>query len=97
VRRARAARRLPEPVDPADLADLPVELEAPAFDPELVAALEGALDGVPPASQLVLRMHYLDGLTHVEVAEALDLSVGTVKSRLGYGLAWLRKTVPRAG
>jgi RNA polymerase sigma factor (sigma-70 family) len=46
-----------------------------------------------PASQVVLRMHYLDGLTHVEIAEALEVAVGTVKSRLSYGLAALRREI----
>ena len=46
---------------------------------------------------MVLRMHYLDGLTYVEVAEALEISVGTVKSRMAYGLAALRKTVKLSG
>lgn len=38
-----------------------------------------------------MQMHYLDGLTLVEIAEALDVSLGTVKSRLAYGLSVLRK------
>jgi RNA polymerase sigma-70 factor (ECF subfamily) len=50
------------------------------------------LDNVSPASRIVMQMHYLDGLTLVEIAEALDVSLGTVKSRLAYGLSVLRKT-----
>jgi DNA-directed RNA polymerase specialized sigma24 family protein len=47
-------------------------------------------------------MHYLDRLTHFEIAEALELAVGTVKSRLVYGLARLRlelasREIPRLG
>jgi DNA-directed RNA polymerase specialized sigma24 family protein len=30
-------------------------------------------------------------MTYVEIAEALEISVGTVKSRLAYGLQALRK------
>jgi DNA-directed RNA polymerase specialized sigma24 family protein len=36
-------------------------------------------------------MHYLDGLTHEEISEALEIAIGTVKSRLSYGLAALRR------
>jgi hypothetical protein len=32
-----------------------------------------------------------------EIAEALEISVGTVKSRLAYGLAALRKTLTQPG
>lgn len=60
------------------------------FERELVAALPSLIDSLSPASQIVLRMHYLDGLTHLEIAEALELALGTVKSRLAYGLARLR-------
>jgi len=70
------------------------EADSP-FDQELVAAMSAAVDALPPASQIVLRMHYLDGLALIEVAEALGISIGTVKSRLAYGLAALRKTVKR--
>lgn len=38
----------------------------------------------------VIRMHYLEGLTHLEIAEALELALGTVKSRLAYGVTKLR-------
>ena len=97
VRQARHARRLPQAVDPDDLANVPVDEPATRFDPEEIAQLSDAVAGLPPASQLVVRMHYLDGLTQLEVAEALEISVGTVKSRISYGLATLRKVISPAG
>ena len=93
VRQARRARRQPQGIDADDLAAFPTEEPDVRFDPELLAALPGALDELSPASRLVLRMHYLEELSYVEVAEALEISIGTVKSRLAYGLAALRKLV----
>ena len=58
--------------------------------PELLAALS-------PASEVVIRMHYMDGLTHVEIGEALEIPVGTVKSRLAYGLAAMRRQSVSSG
>lgn len=60
------------------------------FEPEVIAALGEALNSVPRASQLVLRMHYLDELSYSEIAEALEVPIGTVKSRAAYGLNFLR-------
>ena len=37
-------------------------------------------------------MHYIDGMKLWEIAEALELSLGTIKSRLNYGLSQLRET-----
>ena len=44
-----------------------------------------------PASRAVILLHYLHDMTIDEVAEVLGVSVGTVKSRLAYGLQSLRK------
>ena len=63
------------------------------FEPELLELLREELPKLPVASQLVLRMHYLDELTYVEIAEALEIPAGTVKSRVAYGLASLRQRV----
>ena len=61
---------------------------------------DGHLDDVArelaPKSRAVLLMHYQQGLTLVEVAQVLGLSVGTVKSRLSYGLGVLRKRLALA-
>ena len=91
ARRLRAGYALVE-LEQADELEATVDREAP-FDDELLASVRGALDEVPPASQLVLRMHYEHALTHAEIAEALGISIGTVKSRHHYGLQWLRRYI----
>ncbi|MGA2249874.1 RNA polymerase sigma factor [Terracidiphilus sp.] len=49
------------------------------------------LDRVTPASRAVLLLHYQHGLSLEECAAILDIPVGTIKSRLHYGVASLRK------
>ena len=97
VRQSRRIRHEPQAVDPDDLANVPVDHALTPFDPEEIAQLSEAVAALPPASQIVIRMHYLEGLTQLEVAEALEISVGTVKSRISYGLATLRKAISPAG
>jgi RNA polymerase sigma-70 factor (ECF subfamily) len=40
-----------------------------------------ALDELPPDEREVIRMSHFEELTHREIAQALDVPVGTVKSR----------------
>ena len=63
----------------------------------LVTELHSLLDRVSPASRAVLDLHYLEDLTIQEVAAILQLSAGTVKSRLAYGLKSLRSATERKG
>ncbi|MCE7883443.1 MAG: sigma-70 family RNA polymerase sigma factor, partial [Actinobacteria bacterium ATB1] len=49
--------------------------------------------GLPPGGQIVIRMHYLEGMTLPEIAGALSAPIGTIKSRLAYGLAALRRAL----
>ena len=51
------------------------------------------LDPLPPACRAVLMLHYIDQLTHEEIAEVLEIPLGTVKSRHNYGLELLRQSV----
>ena len=41
-----------------------------------------ALDGLPADQLEVVRLSYLDGLSHSEIAGRLSLPLGTVKSRM---------------
>ena len=52
--------------------------------------LERGFRRLPPEQRAVLVFHYYLGYTHVEVADHLDLPLGTVKSRLRYASGALR-------
>jgi RNA polymerase sigma-70 factor (ECF subfamily) len=73
--------------DPEILDDVPAP-QPPS--PDSVRELLGAQQ-VSPASRAVLVLHFQEGLTLPEIAAALEVPLGTVKSRLAYGLSRLRK------
>ena len=50
-----------------------------------------ASDAVSPASRAVLVLHFAEEWSLPEVAAILDIPLGTVKSRLAYGLRSIRK------
>jgi RNA polymerase sigma-70 factor (ECF subfamily) len=76
------------PGDDAGLADLPAP-EPPQRD-ELLQQL-ATMDGISPASRAVLVLHFQEEMTLLAVAAILEVPLGTVKSRLAYGLTALRK------
>jgi RNA polymerase sigma-70 factor (ECF subfamily) len=49
-----------------------------------------ALRGLPPEQLKVLQLAYFSGYTHTEIAELLDLPLGTVKGRMRLGLKKIR-------
>ena len=49
------------------------------------------LDELSAPNRAVLALHFQEELTLVEVAAILELPLGTVKSRLAYGLSAIRK------
>ena len=81
----QARRQWPEPVA---LEEMPAARQDRS---ELVAGLDAVLERVSPASRAVLLLHYGEDLTIEEAAAVLDISVGTAKSRLAYGLSCLRE------
>ncbi len=50
-----------------------------------------ALGGLPQAPHKVLKLAYFSGYTHIEIAELLELPLGTVKGRMRLGLKKLRE------
>lgn len=91
VRQLKRRRRWPEQFDedfsPEQLASEPAD----ARDDVLAGRLPELLSRVSPASRMVLALHYLDEMPLAEVADVLGVPVGTIKSRLAYGLAALRR------
>jgi RNA polymerase sigma-70 factor (ECF subfamily) len=54
------------------------------------AELAAALAGLSPPQREVVLMRFVDDLELAEIAAALDVPLGTVKSRLHHALARLR-------
>ena len=57
---------------------------------ELRSEVLAAVETLGPKHRTVVILHYLNGLNLAEIAEVVDVPVGTVKSRLHYGLRRLR-------
>jgi RNA polymerase sigma-70 factor (ECF subfamily) len=57
---------------------------------ELLPAL-ATMDGISSASRAVLVLHFQEEMSLLAVAAILEIPLGTVKSRLAYGLTAIRK------
>lgn len=55
--------------------------------------LREAMGGLAPGQREVIELAFFEGFTHVEIAEALNRPLGTVKSDLRRGLLELKKQV----
>ena len=49
---------------------------------QIASALHDALRNLPPKLRAVIVLREIEGLSYEEIAEALDMSMGTVKSRI---------------
>jgi RNA polymerase sigma-70 factor (ECF subfamily) len=67
----------------------------PVYSPELVQQLPELVGDLSPASRAVIVLYYLHEMSLVETAAVLDIPVGTVKSRLAYGLESLRRRMKK--
>ena len=54
--------------------------------------IDGLLDELPAGQREALTLRFVDGLTLAEIAQALDIPLGTVKSRLHLGIAALKSS-----
>jgi RNA polymerase sigma-70 factor (ECF subfamily) len=65
----------------------------PSDDTERVREAIGRL---PPERRAILSMHYADGLALTHIAQALQVPVGTVKSRLHAARAELKRVLEQS-
>ena len=69
-------------IEPAGFANIATD--------ERTAAVHSALETISAAERRAIELAFFDGLTHVEIAEALGQPVGTVKARIRRGLLKLK-------
>jgi RNA polymerase sigma-70 factor (ECF subfamily) len=90
----------------AEDADTRLPGRAPSPDAQVSDRLfdddvEAALAALPPDFRAAVVLCDIEGLTYEEIADVLDLKLGTVRSRIHRGRAMLRKTLahraPAAG
>jgi RNA polymerase sigma-70 factor (ECF subfamily) len=86
--------RLDQIGDESVLDDAPATESRPP-DEELAELL--ASGRLSPASRAVLGLHFQEEMSLAEVAAVLEIPLGTVKSRLAYGLAALRRELGNKG
>ena len=58
--------------------------------------VRSAVDALPPAQRRALGLAFFEDLTHQQVADVLDLPLGTVKSRIRAGVQRLRTSLMAA-
>jgi len=65
--------------------------EEATFSPDEAVEIHTALDKLEPAHREVLVLRFLEELSYEEIAEIVDCPVGTVRSRIHYAKAQLKK------
>jgi RNA polymerase sigma-70 factor, ECF subfamily len=75
----------------APMADWSARVEDHAAQTELRVALISAIDTLPADYRTALLLHDVEGLSHLQIAEVLSLSVPAVKSRVHRARLFVRK------
>lgn len=79
------------------VADMRFDPESEAMRRELQAALASGMDALSPDHRRILTLRELGGLSYGEIADALGLEEGTVKSRIARARLQLRKFLLSCG
>ncbi len=88
IRRAQADRQLAEAV-----ALQPAQADPSGPEPLDRQAIDRAIAALPPEQQAAVALFYLEEMSVAEVAVALDVPAGTVKTRLMHARRRLRETL----
>jgi len=67
----------------------------PAADPMLARLLERLIAGLPERARMIVILRFQEDLDPAEIAETLEIPLGTVKSNLHRSLALLRGKLER--
>ncbi|HKS39857.1 MAG TPA: RNA polymerase sigma factor [Blastocatellia bacterium] len=95
-RHLKRERRWAEQVrDESALKMIPSPPPREEFAPELLDRLPQMITSLSPASRAVIVLYYLHEMSLDEAAAVLQIPLGTVKSRLAYGLASLRQQLKK--
>jgi RNA polymerase sigma-70 factor, ECF subfamily len=93
-RRIDVFRRTKRPeLDPEEEMILPAGVEAPEHRVEAAeteARVREAMKGLPEEQLELLKLAFYDGLSHREIADKLDVPLGTVKSRIRLAFAKMK-------
>jgi RNA polymerase sigma-70 factor (ECF subfamily) len=84
-------RILPGDVNDFHLADPQLGPEGVYLQEERTALVQAAIQSLPDASRAVLVLKEYEGLSYREIADALDIPIGTVMSRLNYARRVLKE------
>jgi RNA polymerase sigma-70 factor (ECF subfamily) len=76
-----------------EVEDLRVSTPSPAAAIGARLDVARALEAVPREARVLIALHYVDGLSHRELAAIRGISINTVKSQLARGKAILRATL----
>ena len=82
--------------DEATLTAVPANEHEGEFPREMIETLPQLVESLSPASRAVVVLFYLHEMSLVETAAVLEIPIGTVKSRLAYGLETLRRSLKKA-
>jgi RNA polymerase sigma-70 factor (ECF subfamily) len=75
---------LPNALEDLQLQDPHLGPEALFFEGERTALIQNAILSLPDVSRAVLVLREYEGMSYHEIANALDIPIGTVMSRLNY-------------
>ena len=99
ITRARAVdvlrRRGTRPASVGDVTAFDTSDDTPGQDMQIAWAqrtreVRTALESLPLLQRLAVELAFFEGLTHSQIAEQLDVPLGTVKTRVRHGLLRLR-------
>ena len=101
INRYRQSQRIPSHIaldddrtsEPADESELSPEQQL--LENVLAPEVENALASLPEEFKMTVILSDIEGLTYLEVAEVLDVPVGTVRSRLARGRSLLRRSLAK--